>query len=54
MLIVNIILEIDDADPKSLIRANLVPTLKFALIFMKFGTHNKPNMLIMNIILAIV
>ena len=31
---------------------NLVPKLKFSLIFIKFGTHNKSNMLIMNIILA--
>ena len=50
MLIMNIILGIDDLDPKFWIRANLVPTLKFAPIFMKFGTHNKSSMLIMNLI----
>ena len=36
------------------IRANLFPTLKFVPVFMKFVTRNKWNMLIMNIILAIV
>ena len=50
MLIMNTVLGIDDLDPKLWIRANLVPTLKFAPIFMKFGTHNKSNMLIMNLI----
>ena len=41
MLIRNIVLGIDDLDPKLQARANLVPTVKFASIFMKFGTHNK-------------
>ena len=50
MLIMNTVFGIDDLDPKLWIRANLVPTLKFAPIFMKFGTHNKSNMLIMNLI----
>ena len=50
MLIMNIVLGVDYLDPKLWIRANLVPTLKFAPIFMKFGTHSKSNMLIMNII----
>ena len=50
MLIMNIVLGIDDLDPKLWIRENLVLTLKFALIFMKFGTHNKSNMLMKNII----
>ena len=52
MLIMNIAFGTDDLDPKLQIRANLVPTLKCAPIFMKFGTQNKLNMLIMNIILA--
>ena len=49
MLVMNIVLGIYDLDPKLWIRANLVPTLKFAPMFMKFGTHNKSNMLLMNI-----
>ena len=49
MLVMNVDLGIDDLDPKLWIRANLVPTLKFAPMFMKFGTHNKSNMLVMNI-----
>ena len=52
MLIMNIVLGTDDLDPKLLIRVILVPTLQFAPIFMKFSTHNKSNMLIMNLILA--
>ena len=51
MVIRNTVLEIDDLDTKLWIWANLVPTLKFAWIFMKFDTHNKSNILIMNIIL---
>ena len=54
MLIMNIVLEIDDPEPNLYIRINLVPTLKFTPIFIKFSTHNKSNMLIMNIKLAIV
>ena len=50
MLIMNIVLAVDGLDPKLWIRVNLVATLKFAPIFMKFGTHNKSNMLIVNII----
>ena len=38
MVIMNIILGIDGLDPKLWIRANLLPTLKFAAIFMKFGS----------------
>ena len=41
---------LDDLDPNIWIQANVVPTLKFATIFMKFGTHNKWNVLIINII----
>ena len=48
----NVLVGIDDLDAKLPIRANLVPTRRFAPIFMKFGAHNKSNMLIMNIILA--
>ena len=48
----NIVLRIDDLDPELKIQANLFPTLKFAPIFMKSGTHNKSNMLIMNMILT--
>ena len=39
MLIMNIVLVIDDLDPKLYIQANLVPKLKCAPIFMKFGTE---------------
>ena len=48
----NIVLGIDGLDPKLKIQANLVPTLKFVPIFIKFGNRNKLNMLIMNIILV--
>ena len=54
MLIMNIVLGIDDLNPKLYIRANLVPKLKCGPIFKKFGTHNKSNMLVINIILATV
>ena len=40
MVIMNIVLEIDNLDPKLQIRENLVPILKCAPIFMKFGTRN--------------
>ena len=46
MLILNIVLGIDDLDPKLYILVNLFPTLKFTPIFMKFGTHNKSNIII--------
>ena len=52
MLIMNIVLGIDDLNPKLQIRATLFAALKIAPIFMKFGTHNKSNMLIMNVILT--
>ena len=52
MLIMNIVLGIDDLNTKLKIRANLVPILKLAPVFLKFGTNNNSNMLIMNIILA--
>ena len=54
MLIMNMVLGIDYLDPKLQIWAKLVPTLKVVPIFMKFGTQNKSNMLIMNIILTTV
>ena len=54
MLIMNMVLGTDDLNPKLKIRANYVPALKFAPVFTKFCTHNKWNMLIMNIILAMV
>ena len=40
MLIMNIVLGIDELDPKLQIPANLVPKLKYAPIFMKFGTQD--------------
>ena len=40
MLIINAVLGTDDLDPKLQIRANLVPKLKCAPIFMKFGTQD--------------
>ena len=52
MVIMNIVLGIDDLNPKFQIRENLVPTLKLAPIFMEFVGHNKSNMLIINIILS--
>ena len=52
MLIMNIVLPIDDLEPKLLIWVNLVPTLTFAPILIQFGTHNKVNMPNTNIILV--
>ena len=46
------VFEIPDLDPKLRTWANLVGKLKFSPNFIKFGTHNKPNMRIMNIIRA--
>ena len=46
MLFMNTVLEIEDLDPKLQIWANLVPALKFAPIFMKFGTQDTIDMLI--------
>ena len=40
-LILYMYLKIADLDPELKFWANLVQTLRFALIFMKFGTHNK-------------
>ena len=48
MLIMNTVLGTDDLDPKLEIWANFVPALKFAMMVMKFYTHNKWNMLIVN------
>ena len=48
ILIMNIVIGIDDLNAKLQIRKNFAQTLKFAPIFMKFGTHNKLDMLIMN------
>ena len=48
----NIVLGSNGLDPNINIQANLVPTLKFVPIFMKFGNHNKLSVLIMNIILV--
>ena len=45
----NMVLGIDDLNSKLQIRANLVLTLNFALIFMEFGTLSKSSRLIMNI-----
>ena len=36
----NLVLGIDDLDPKLYFHANLVPKLKSAPIFMKFGTQD--------------
>ena len=51
-LIINTIFEIVDLDPKLKTWANLVVKLTFTPNFVKFGTHNKSNTLIMNIIRA--
>ena len=51
-ILINTVLGIDGLDPKLQIQANLKPTPKFFPNFMKFCTHNKSNMVIMNIILA--
>ena len=40
MLIMNVVLGIDDLDPKLQIGANLVPKLEYASIFVKFGTQD--------------
>ena len=42
----------DDPKPKSWIWTNLVPTLKFARIIIRFSIHNKANMLRINIALS--
>ena len=52
MLIMNIVLGIDYPDPRLWILTNLFTTPKFVPSFVKFGTLNKSDMLIMNIILA--
>ena len=44
----NTVLEIDDLDTKLQIRANLFQKLKCAQIFMKYGTQDKSDMLIIN------
>ena len=44
----NMVLGIDNFDQKLKIRANVVPTLKFASVFMKFSSRYKSNMLIIN------
>ena len=51
-LIINVIFEIADLDSKLNTWADLALKIAMCLIFKKFGTHNKLNMLIMNIILA--
>ena len=52
LLIINMIFEIADGDPKLQTWADSVSKLQVAPIFMKFGTHNKSNMLIINTILT--
>ena len=47
MLIMNIVLEIEDLDQLWL-WANLVARLTFTQIFMKFGTQDASDMLIIN------
>ena len=47
------IFETADFDPKLKAWADLVSKLQICMIFMKFGTQNKLNMLIMNIALGI-
>ena len=47
------IFETADFDPKLKAWADLVSKLQICMIFMKFGTQNKLNMLIMNIVLGI-
>ena len=49
-LILNMILENGGSWPKLKTWVKLVPTMKFAPIFMKFGTYNKSNMLIIILI----
>ena len=46
MLIMNILLGIKDPDRKLQIQGNLVSTMKFAPIFMKFGIQETSDMLI--------
>ena len=52
-LIINMIFEIPDLDPKLKTLADLVSKLQCAPLFMKSDTKCKSNMLIMNIILGI-
>ena len=53
LLIINMIFEIADLDPKLKILADFVSKLQYVPIFIKFGTKCKSNMLIMNIVLGI-
>ena len=53
LLIINMIFEIVDLDPKLKTWADLVSKLQCAPIFMKFGTQNKSNMLVINILIGI-
>ena len=41
VIIMNMVLETDDLDPRSKIGANFIQTLRFTPIFIKFGTHKK-------------
>ena len=52
LLIINMIFEIADLDPKLKTWANLVPKLKFSQIFMKFDTHSKSNVLNIDILVT--
>ena len=51
-LIINMIIEIEDLDPKLKTWADLVK-IAMCPIFMKFGTQHKSNMLIINILIGI-
>ena len=52
MLTMNKFIGIYDLDPKLQIQANVVPKLKFATIFMKFGMQSKSTILIMKKLLG--
>ena len=51
--IINMIFEIADLNPKLKTWEDLVSKLKCTRFFLTFGTQNKSNMLIMNILIVI-
>ena len=52
-LIINMIFEIADLDPKLKTWVDLVSKFQRTQFFLKFGTQNQSNMLIMNLLIRI-
>ena len=53
LLIINMIFEIADSDPKLKAQEDLVSKIAMCLILMKFGNQNKSNLPIMNILIGV-